>query len=313
MKPKILLVEPMMADIERRLDANYEVFRLYKAENREAFVAAHAAGVRAVVTGGATGLTPAIMAALPDLEIVAINGIGTDAVDLREAARRAIRVTTTPDVLTDDVADLALALILAALRQLCVGDRFVRDGRWARREPLPLARKAAGKKLGIFGMGRIGRAVAERAAAFGMPIAYTDLRPIPDVAYRFEADVAKLAAESDILVVAAAGGAQSRGVIGRAVFDALGPDGLLVNVARGSIVDEPALVSALVEGRLGMAALDVFADEPNAPAALFDLPNVVLQQHRASATLETRTAMGDLVLANLASWFAERRPLTAVV
>lgn len=313
MKPQILLIEPMMAEIERRLDADYEVIRLFQADDRAACVARHAAGIRAVVTGGGSGVAPSIMAALPKLEIVAINGIGTDAVDLHEAARRGIRVTTTPDVLTDDVADLALALILAAARQLCVGDRYVRDGGWTRREPLALAHSVGGKRLGIFGMGRIGRAVARRAAAFGMAIAYTDLLEIAELPYRFVADVATLAGDSDIFVVAAAGGAGSRGVIGRAVFDALGPDGLLINVARGSIVDELELVAALTEGRLGGAGLDVFVDEPNVPAPLLALPNVVLQPHRASATVETRLAMGDLVLANLAAWFAGGEVVTPVV
>jgi hydroxypyruvate reductase len=311
MKTRILLVEPLMPDIERRLDATYDVCRLYEAEDRDAFVAAHAGGVRAAVTGGGTGVPAAVMAALPDLEIVVISGVGTDAVDLGEAARRGIRVTTTPDILTDDVADLALALMLVAWRQICVCDRYVRDGRWGRDETPPLARKVTGKTLGIFGMGRIGRAIAVRAAPFGMKIAYTDLTPVRDVPYPFHAEVTALAAECDILAVAAAGGAGSRGVIGRAVFDALGPQGLLVNVARGSIVDEPELVAALLEGRLGMAALDVFADEPNVPPALLDLPNVVLQPHRASATVETRLAMGDLVLGNLAAWFADGRTLTA--
>jgi lactate dehydrogenase-like 2-hydroxyacid dehydrogenase len=312
MKPKILLIEPMMEAVERRLDAAYDVVRLYRADDAAACVARHAADIRAVVTGGATGVPPAIMAALPHLEIVAINGIGTDAVDLAEAARRGIPVTTTPGVLTDDVADLALGLMLAASRRLCVGDRYVRTGGWIRREPLPLAHKVSGKRLGVFGMGRIGRAVARRAAAFDMSIAYTDLAPIPDLPFTFLPDVVTLAGASDILVVAATGGPGSRHSVGTAVFDALGPSGLLINVARGSIVDEAALVAALTEGRLGGAGLDVFADEPNVPDALLALDSVVVQPHRASATEETRLAMADLVLANLAGWFADRRAVTPV-
>jgi lactate dehydrogenase-like 2-hydroxyacid dehydrogenase len=225
------------------------------------------------------------MAAMPRLGIVAVNGIGTDAVDLDYARSRGIRVTTTPDVLTDDVADLAMALLLATSRQLCVGDRYVRQGLWGK-QGLPLARKASGKKLGILGLGRIGRAIP---------------------------DLVELARWADILVVAASGGMQSRGIVNAAVLDALGPEGMLVNVARGSIVDEPALVAALEQKRLGAAGLDVFVDEPRVPEALWRMENVVLQPHRASATVETRLAMGELVLENLAAHFAGREPPTAVV
>jgi hydroxypyruvate reductase len=304
MKPDILLIEPMMAAIEKQLDERYQVHRLFEASDERAFVASVGKRIRGIATGGGSGVKAAIMDSLPALEIIAINGIGTDAVDLTKANARGIRVTTTPDVLTDDVADLGMALLLATARQLCAGDRFVRDGRWARREGLPLARKISGKRLGIFGMGRIGRAIAGRAAGFALDIAYTDLRAFDDLDYPFEPSVERLAARSDFLIVAAAGGPQSRGVIGSAVFDALGSDGILVNVARGSVVDEPQLVAALVEGRLGGAGLDVFVDEPNVPEELFELDTVVLQPHRASATVDTRIGMGELVLANLAAHFA---------
>lgn len=216
-------------------------------------------------------------------------------------------------MLTEDVADLGMALMLAASRQLCVGDRFVREGKWARGEGLPLARKVSGKKLGILGMGRIGRAVGRRAQGFGMEIAYNDLRAIEDLPYRYVPDLVQLARESDFLIVAAAGGAQSRGVVNRAVLDALGPEGILVNIARGSVVDEPALVAALTESTLGGAGLDVFADEPKVPEELFKLGNVVLQPHRASATIETRIAMGDLVIRNLAAHFSGQELATPVV
>jgi lactate dehydrogenase-like 2-hydroxyacid dehydrogenase len=194
-----------------------------------------------------------------------------------------------------------------------VGDRFVREGQWARGKGLPLARKASGKKLGILGMGRIGRAIGRRAEGFGLSIAYTDLRAFDDLAYPYVPDLVQLAQESDILIVAAAGGPQSRGIVNRPVLDALGPEGLLVNIARGTVVDEPALVAALTEGALGGAGLDVFADEPNVPEALFKLDNVVLQPHRASATIETRIAMGDLVIRNLAAHFSGQELATPVV
>jgi lactate dehydrogenase-like 2-hydroxyacid dehydrogenase len=312
MKPEMLLVQGMMPPIEQALDAAYTVHRLFQAADREAFVAEVGGGVRGIVTGGGTGASAALMAALPKLEIVAVNGIGTDAVDLDYARGRGIRVTTTPDVLTDDVADTAWALILAASRHVCKGDRFVRAGHWTK-GGMPLATKVTGKRLGILGLGRIGRAVAKRAAGFDMAISYTDLRPVEGVPHAFVPDLTALAAAVDILVVAASGGPQSRGIVDAAVMDALGPQGLLVNIARGSVVDEPALVAALTEGRLGGAGLDVFAREPHVPEALLALDHVVLLPHVASGTTETRQAMGELVLANLEAQFAGRPLPTAVV
>lgn len=312
MKPEIILVEPMMAAIEAKLDAAYTVHRLSAAPDRAALLAEVGPRVRAIATGGGTGASRALVDALPNLGIIAINGIGTDAVDLVHAKERGIRVTTTPGVLTDDVADLAMALLLAGMRRLTQADRFVRAGRWPT-DRMPLARKATGKRLGILGLGGIGRAVAQRAAGFGMEIAYTNRKPADGAPWRFVPDPVRLAAESDILVVAVTGGAGTRNLVDRAVLDALGPEGLLVNVARGSVVDEPALIEALAEGRLGGAALDVFANEPHVPDALFAMDQVVLVPHQASATLETRTAMGELVLANLAAYFAGEPLPTPVV
>ena len=313
MKPDVLLIEPMMAEIEAKLDLAYTMHRLFKTKDPEGLLRDVGARIRGVATGGGSGVAPAIMDALPSLEIIAINGIGTDAVDLAKAKARGIRVTTTPNVLTDDVADLGLALLLATARSLCVGDRFVRAGSWSESKVLPLGAKVSGKRLGIFGMGRIGREIAARAQGFKMSIAYTDLRRMEDLPYDFFESAETMAANVDFFVVAAAGGAQSRGAIGKDVLNALGPEGILVNIARGSVVDEPALVSALVEGRLGGAGLDVFADEPNVPEALLALNNVVLQPHRASATFDTRIAMGNLVLANLAAHFAGKELQTPVV
>jgi hydroxypyruvate reductase len=311
MKPDLLLLQPMLERTESSLEALYQVHRPFAANDKDAFLNSVAPRIRAVATGGALGLPRALMDRLPALEIVAINGIGTDAVDLNEARRRGVLVTTTPDVLTDDVADMALSLLLASLRRICEGDRFVRAGRWPS-AGLPLARRVTGKRLGILGLGRVGRAIARRAEAFSMPISYTDLRAVENVSYRFVPDLIELARDVDALVIAASGGAGSQKLVDAAVLNALGPEGLLINVARGSVVDEEVLVSALAEGRLGGAGLDVFADEPRVPEALWTMEQVVLQPHRASATLETRADMGDVLVANLMAHFAGRIPSAAV-
>ena len=293
---------PLLGDLEQALAERFTLHRWFEAADPEVLLAAHRSEIRAVVTGGHLGISNELLSRLPALEIVAINGVGVDKVDLANAKALGLRVTNTPDVLTDDVADLAIGLAIAVLRRIPQADRHVREGRWPQAE-VPIARKVSAQRFGILGLGRIGKAIARRLAGFGVPIAYTDVTP-QDVPYVFHPTPAGLARAVDALIVAAAAGAGTSNLIDRVVLDALGPDGVLVNGARGSLVDEPALIAALQEGRLGGAALDVFADEPRVPEALRTIPNVVLTPHIASATVDTRRAMAKLVLANLDAHFA---------
>ena len=307
--PTLLLLAGLRPEIQAELDARYTVH--HNANLPEGWPDQHAGEIDGVVTGGHSGISTAMMTRLPNLKIVAINGVGYDKVDLDTARTRSIRVTNTPDVLTDDVADLAVGLTIMLLRRLHHAHGHVTAGQWPKAE-MVLARKVSGKRFGILGMGRIGQAVGRRLAAFDGTISYTDMaeKPVP---YRFVSDLVELAAGSDVLVVCAAASHATAGLVNRAVLEAIGPDGALVNIARGSIVDEPALVAALQSGKLGGAALDVFADEPHVPSELMGMENVITTPHIASATHETRGAMGALMLANLDAFFAGKELPTPVV
>ena len=263
--------------------------------------------IRAIAGGGESKIPADVIGSLPALEVISVMGLGYDGVDVAAAKARGVMVTHTPDVLNDDVADLAIGLMLCAARQLPAADRYVRAGEWEK-APMPLARKMSGARLGLVGMGRIGQAIAQRAGAFGMQIAYTARTPKPQLGYAFHRNVVDLARESDFLVVITPGGAATRHMIDREVMKALGAKGILVNVARGSVVDEAALIDALEQGVLGGAALDVFEDEPRVPQRLRELPQVVLTPHVGSATAQTRKAMVDLAMANLAAQLAGGRP-----
>ena len=316
MKPEILQLSPILIpEIRERLDELFVIRRYYEQSDKAAYVAEHGAAIRGVITGGHTGISQALMAQLPQLQVVAVNGVGTDAVDLAYARDRGITVTATIGALTEDVADLAIGLLIGVCRGLCTGDRYVRSGQWATSAtplvPLPLARQVSGMRIGIVGMGRVGRAVAVRAAAFGCPIRYTDLQAV-DVPYGFEPYLEQLAADSDGLILAAAAD-QGTALVDSRVLRALGPEGYLINIARGKLVDEQALVSALQAGEIAGAALDVFVDEPRVPAELFEREDIVLQPHRASATVQTRTRMGEMVVASLVDVFAGREPKGLVV
>jgi lactate dehydrogenase-like 2-hydroxyacid dehydrogenase len=303
----ILQVSAVVPAIQQALDSTYRVHRAAPGDTIAPDVAAK---VRAVVAGG---VAPAgLIAQLPKLEIVASASVGYDGIDVGGAAARGIPVTNTPEVLNADVADLAIALMVMTARRLAVADRYVRDGKWSAAGNMPLARQASGKKLGIIGLGRIGKDIARRAEAMDMAISYTNRRPVAGSPYRFVPNLIDLARENDFLIVIASAGPDATKMINAAVIAALGPEGILVNVSRGRVVDEAALVEALKSGKLGGAGLDVFADEPRVPAELMALENVVLTPHVGSGTIETRTAMGQLALDNLAAWFAGKPLLTEV-
>lgn len=311
MKEDVLLLQSLVPALDQEIETCFTPHHLYAEQDKDAYLAQHGPKIRGVITGGAAGISNAMMARLPRLEIVAISGIGTDAVDLEYARQRGIHVSTTPDVLTADVADLALGLMLATLRGLCAGDRYVRAGLWGK-QGLPLASRLSGKRVGIIGLGKVGKAIARRLAAFDCLISYCNRRELAGEPYRYEPDVLQLARDNDILVLAASAD-QGRCIVDAAVLDALGPQGVLINVARGKLVDEAALVQALQEKRIAGAGLDVFENEPQVPAELFAMDNVVLQPHRGSATQETRLAMGEIVLANLKACFAGEVPPNSVM
>jgi len=267
--------------------------------------------VRAVAGSGDSRIGADLIARLPALELISIMGVGYDGVDVAAAKARGVMVTHTPNVLNDDVADLAIGLMLCAARQLPAADRFVRAGQWLQGN-MPLARKMSGARLGLVGMGRIGQAIAQRAQAFGMQIAYHTRSAKAGLPYAYHADVVSLARDSDFLVLITPGGAGTRHLVNAQVLQALGPKGILVNVARGSVVDEVALIEALEGGVIGGAALDVFEDEPRVPQRLMDMPQVVLVPHIGSATGQTRQAMADLAFANVREHLAGRPVLTPV-
>lgn len=311
MKPQVLQLNPILIPaINEQLASLYSVHRLYEMADPQSWLAEQGAGISAVITGGHTGISREMLAQLPGLKVVAVNGVGTDAVDLAYCRSRGLPVTATLGALTEDVADLAIGLLIAACRNLCAGDRFVRAGQWElhpQPSAIPLARRFSGMRVGIVGMGRVGRAVAQRAAAFGCPIHYTDLHAMADIAHPFVPELLTLARACDALVLCAAAD-KAEGIVNAEVLDALGPHGFLVNVARGRLVNESDLTAALVAGRIAGAGLDVFVDEPRVPQALRQSDAVTLQAHRASATWETRTAMGEMVLAAIAQALAGERP-----
>lgn len=307
----VLITQPMMPLIQQGIESQFPFVRLNEQADRAGFLAKEGARFKGLVTGQMAASDETLFRALPNLKIVSSFGVGYDLVDAKAAKARGIVVTNTPDVLTDEVADLALGLLISTVRRLPQADRHVRQGLWLKGN-FPLTDTLRGKTMGILGLGRIGKAIAQRAEAFGLKLAYHGRSQQADVPYPFFASLVEMAKAVDILMIIAPGGPSTRGIVDRAVMEALGPQGTLINVARGSLVDEPVLVEMLQSGALGAAGLDVFEDEPRVPEALFGLENVVLLPHVGSASVHTRNLMGQLVVDNVIALAEGRAPISPV-
>ncbi|WP_413989474.1 2-hydroxyacid dehydrogenase [Labrys okinawensis] len=308
----LLMPRPMLPHATAVLEKEFNVHKLWQAGDQAGMLADLRDKVRFIAAGSHSVVDAAMIEALPKLEIIANFGVGYDSVDAAAAAQRGIIVTNTPDVLNEDVADLAMGLLISTVRELPQAEKYLREGKW-RHENYPLTRGTLqGRTLGIVGLGRIGKAIAKRAEAFGLKIAYFGRRRQADAPYPYYDSVLSLAEAVDTLMLILPGGAETRNLIDAKVLEALGPHGILINVARGSVVDEPALIAALQKGEILGAGLDVFADEPKVPEALIALDNVVLLPHVGSASHHTRAAMGQLVIDNLISWRDGKGPITPV-
>ncbi|OIT05275.1 PREDICTED: hydroxyphenylpyruvate reductase-like [Nicotiana attenuata] len=306
----VLLMRPLSNYLQQELAKRFTLFKYWEIPSES--LKQHSDSIRAVVGNGVQGANSALIDSLPRLEIVSSHSSGLDKIDLVKCKERGIRVTSTPDALTDDVADMAILLTLATLRRICEADQFVRNGIWKEKD-FKLTAKFSGKSVGIVGLGRIGSAIAKRAEAFGCSISYHSRSRKPESTYTYYPRVIDLASNCQILVVACALTDETHHIINREVIAALGPNGVVINIARGSHIDESELVSALAEGRLGGAGLDVLEYEPEAPVLLAGLDNVVLSPHVAASTLETRKDMADLVVANLEAHFSDKPLLTPVI
>lgn len=313
-KPEILQIGPYPAWDESKLNDLFTMHRFFEIDDKTAFLADHGSTIEGIATRGELGADDKLIAALPDLKIISVYGVGFDAVDIQAAKARSIRVTNTPDVLTNDVADFGVAMMLSMSRSMIPGENWVRSGQWANKGLFPLASRVHGKHVGILGLGRIGYEVAKRLTGFDMDIAYSDVSA-KDYAgqWSFIENPVELAQHSDFMFVTLAASAKTRHIVNREVLQALGPNGMVINISRASNIDEEALLSALEEGSVGAAALDVFENEPNINPRFLSLNNVLLQPHQASGTVETRKAMGKLVRDNLLAYFEGRDLLTPVI
>ncbi len=310
---QILRVGPVNPTVAQSLSEDFSSLALPETEpEREAFLAAHSEQIRVAVCSGRFGVDTDLLSRLPALEAIINFGVGYDATDTKTAIARGIKISNTPEVLNDCVADTALGLYLITLRSLGTAERFVRNGSWVPGKNFPLATRASGKKVGILGLGRIGQAIATRLEAFGCEIHYHNRNQKPDSNYTYHHSAVDLAAKTEVLIVAAAGGAQSAKLVDAQVLSAVGPQGFVINIARGTVIDESALIDALSTGKIAGAGLDVFENEPHVPAELLELENVVLLPHLGSGTNETRADMAALTLDNLRSYLADRSLLTPI-
>ncbi len=313
-KIDVLMIGPIMPLITDEIARQFTLHKLWEAANRDALISALAPRLRAIAAGGGKHETMdgAFLARLPKLEIISSFGVGYDHVDAKWAGTHGIVVTNTPDVLTEEVADTALGLLLCTVRELPQAERYLRAGKWLEQD-YPLTRATLrDRTAGIVGLGRIGKAIARRLDAFGVAVVYHGRKAQPDVRYRHYPDLRAMARDVDILMVVTPGGPGTRNLIDAKVLEALGPNGILINISRGSVVDEAALIAALKSGKILSAGLDVFANEPQVPRELLEMDNVVLFPHVGSASVHTRDAMGQLVVDNLVSWAAGKGPLTPV-
>jgi lactate dehydrogenase-like 2-hydroxyacid dehydrogenase len=312
-KAEVLMLAPKQAILEG-LEKAFTVHKLWEAPDHEAFLTAVAPRVRAIAsTGGPVPrIDAALMSRLPDLEIVSSFGVGYDHVDAHWAGAHGIIVTNTPDVLTEEVADTALGLLLCTVREFPQAERYLRAGKWVEKNyPLTPA-TLRDRTVGMVGLGRIGKAIARRLDAMQVPVVYHARRAQPDVPYRHYGSLIEMARDADVLLVVTPGGTETKNLIDAKVLEALGPNGILINMARGSVVDEPALIAALREKKILAAGLDVFVNEPEVPPALIEMEQVVLFPHLGSASVHTRRAMDQLVVDNLLAWGAGKPPLTPV-
>jgi len=304
-KPPILQIGPYPQWDQEPLDAAFQVHRYFEATDKAKLLAEVGPSIKAIATRGELGANRGMIEACPNLQLISVYGVGFDAVDLQACRERGIRVTNTPDVLTNDVADLGVAMMLCQSRGMLGAETWVRDGSWAEKGLYPLKRRVWGRRAGVLGLGRIGFEVAKRLKGFNLQIAYSDVEAKSFASdMKFVADPVELARQSDFLFVTLAASAATRHIVGRQVIEALGPEGMLINISRASNIDEEALLEALETGKLGSAALDVFEGEPKLNPRFLALDNVLLQPHHASGTIETRKAMGQLVRDNLAAHFA---------
>lgn len=309
---KVARLEPMPPWIAERMGREFDTVHLDAMSDRPAELVENAAQFRALAIPSNIGADRALLEALPNLEIISFFGVGYESTDLAYAKEKGIVVTNTPDVLTQCVADAGMALILASLRRIVEGDRFVRAGRWPVEMIMDLSHSPRGKTLGIVGLGRIGMVLADLARAFDMKVCYYNRNQRDDVDFDYYANVRELAKAVDVLALTCPGGEATFHLIDADVLAALGPQGVLVNIARGTVVDEAALVAALQNSTIRSAAIDVFEAEPEVPEALFTMENVIVQPHQASATVETRTAMGDLCIDNMIAYFRDGKALNPV-